>query len=221
VVSTQLVEAGVDLDFPVVYRALGGVEAIAQAAGRCNREGKLLEKGQVRIFVAPTLPPRGTPADGARVTRILLAAGPDLDPLVPDVFETYFRQLYFGRNLDDQGIQRERAAWKFKTVAERFAIIEDDGSEPVVVPYGEAMQRLDELRRLGPSRERLRALQPYVVTLYPRQVQALEQAGALELVAETVKAISPFHQRLYHEMFGLVLEGPLAADPGAYVVSDS
>lgn len=219
VVSTQLVEAGVDLDFPVVYRAFGGLDSIAQAAGRCNREGKLPEKGLMRIFVAPTRPPQGTLRAAAQVAEGMLVEHPDLDPLRPDVFERYFRQLYFTRNCDAQGIQADRCALKFKTVAGKFQMIEDDGSEPVVVPYGDASERLSALRSFGPSRDRLRAIQPFIVTLYPPQVQALERAGALETIGETVKALLPTHAYLYDGIFGLVVEGPLAASPDSLVVS--
>jgi CRISPR-associated endonuclease/helicase Cas3 len=219
VVSTQLVEAGVDLDFPVVYRAFGGLDSVAQAAGRCNREGRLPVKGLVQIFVAPTSPPQGTPRIAAQVTEGMLAERPNLDPLRPDVFEHYFRQLYFIRNCDAQGIQADRRTFKFKTVAEKFRMIEDDGSEPVLVPFGDASHRLDELRRFGPSRDRLRAIQPFIVTLYPQQIQALERAGALETIGDTVKALLPTHAHLYDATFGLVLEGSLAANPESLVVS--
>jgi CRISPR-associated endonuclease/helicase Cas3 len=220
VVSTQLVEAGVDLDFPVVYRAFGGLDAIAQAAGRCNREGKLPNPGQVHIFVAPTDPPRGTPRAAAQVAAIMLAEEPALDPLRPDIFERYFRELYFVQPQQDaSGIQADRAAWKFKSVAENFHLIEDDGSQPIVVPYDETIgDRLEALRRFGPSRERLRALQPYLVSVYPREKDALEQIGALDTIADTVQALNPMHAHLYDSRFGLVLEGPLAAAPSGLVI---
>ncbi len=216
VISTQLVEAGVDLDFPVVYRAFGGLDSIAQAAGRCNRNGRLPGLGQVHIFVAPTRPPRGTPQRGDAAARIMLAGDPKLDPLDPAVFERFFREVYFtAPSLDRDAIQADRAAWNFKTVAEKFAMIEDDGSEPIVVPYGDSLNRLAELRRLGPSRDRLRALQPYIVTVYPQQLNALKAAGAVEDVADSVTALCATHRNLYCNRFGLVLDGPLAADPAA------
>jgi CRISPR-associated endonuclease/helicase Cas3 len=213
VISTQLVEAGVNLDFPVVFRALAGFDSVAQAAGRCNREGRLLGRGQVYLFVAPTKPPRGTLQHGLEVARTMLAAEPGSDPLDPAIFDRYFRELYFRRNLDEAGIQALRATWKFKTLAGAFHMIEDDGSEPVIVPYGDAASRLDDLRKKGPSRERLRALQPFIVTVYPQQLEALRAAGALETVADTVQALAVTHQQLYDGRFGLVLEGPFAADP--------
>ena len=144
-VSTQLIEAGVDLDFPVVYRAFGGLDSIAQAAGRCNREGRLLpERGKVFIFIAPTNPPRGTPAKARDIAEAMLRVNPLLDPLNPEIYEYYFRQLYFTQNLDVEGIQRDRTEFKFKTVAENFSMIEDDGSEAIVVPYRDGIQRLEE-----------------------------------------------------------------------------
>ena len=76
------------------------------------------------------------------------------------------------------------------------------------------------LRFNGINRERLRALQPYTVNLYPNQIRALECAGALELVAGTVKTILPSHYYLYDKRFGLVLEGSMAADPATLIISN-
>jgi CRISPR-associated endonuclease/helicase Cas3 len=87
----------------------------------------------------------------------------------------------------------------------------------VVVPYGAAAERLKELRLLGPTRQRLRALQPFVVTVYPQQRKALEDAGGMELVTDTVLALSHTHSYLYDGKFGLVLEGPFAMNPSSLV----
>ncbi len=93
VISTQLVEAGVDLDFPVVYRAMAGLDSIAQAAGRCNREG-LLARGTVVVFTPPTQPPAGVLRHAAEVGERLLAQE-TADPLAPERFTAFFRELYW------------------------------------------------------------------------------------------------------------------------------
>ena len=158
VVSTQLIEAGVDVDFPVVYRALGGLDSIAQAAGRCNREGKLAA-GRVIVFRSPTPPPAGTLRKGLeRAESLLRAAGGALDLADPDLYATYFRVLYLGEDLDAAGVQAARQALKFATVARKLRLIEDGFAYPIVVPWGDGEQRLEALRRMGPSRERLREL---------------------------------------------------------------
>ena len=92
VVSTQLVEAGVDVDFPVVYRALAGLDSIAQAAGRCNREGKL-ERGEVVVFVPPIKAPPG-PLRRAADTAVSLLSGSSDHTLTRDLFSRYFEHFY-------------------------------------------------------------------------------------------------------------------------------
>jgi CRISPR-associated endonuclease/helicase Cas3 len=101
-ISTQLVEAGVDLDFPVVYRALAGLDSIAQAAGRCNREGKLA-RGKVVVFVPPKSPPRGLLLYGEQATRSVWHGNTD-SPLSHKLFDAYFRQYFAQENPDKHGI---------------------------------------------------------------------------------------------------------------------
>ncbi|WP_419607186.1 CRISPR-associated helicase Cas3', partial [Thiolapillus sp.] len=100
VVSTQLVEAGVDLDFPVVYRALAGLDSIAQAAGRCNREGRLAS-GEVVVFVPPEPAPPGMMRRAAAKTVSVLAGNGD-DPLARSNFSTFFRLFYDDTDLDEK-----------------------------------------------------------------------------------------------------------------------
>lgn len=218
-VSTQLIEAGVDVDFPVVYRALAGVDSLAQAAGRCNREGKLSpDKGRFEVFWAETPAPRGLPSKGFRVTLGMLKEGNGrLDLLSPTVYESYFRQLYQLCSLDAHAIQAERRALNFGAVEQRFRMIEDGYTRPIVVPYGAAVERLDELRRRGPDRDLLRSLQAFTVNVPERNLTALARSGALERVADSVWAVPAVFQSLYDESYGLMLDEEPVLDPNLAV----
>ena len=218
VVSTQLVEAGVDIDFPVVYRAIAGLDALAQSAGRCNREGRL-QAGRFVVFVPPTEPPRGVLQKGRDITLELLAQeGRALDPLHPAPFEKYYRTLYMVGDLDRKRIQPDRGEFKFETVATNFQMIEEGAATPIVVPFGDAEKRLDRLRKQGPRRETMRALQPFVVAVYARDLARLRDAGASEQVGGTVLALSWPYRHLYSSTFGLVVPDKVVADPAALIV---
>jgi len=174
VVSTQLVEAGVDMDFPVVYRALAGLDSIVQAAGRCNREGRLNEAGrlgEVQVFVPPEPAPRGLLRKGEDTTRAVTAL-PDFDMDAPEVFQTYF-SLFYAR-VNDLGTEyrgwlvrdvNPELAIQFRTAAENFRLIDDRAYRPVLVRYGASEKDLETLRVIGPKRDLMRRLQRYTVTV--------------------------------------------------------
>lgn len=184
VVSTQLVEAGVDVDFPVVFRAMAGLESLAQAAGRCNREGKL-QHGDFFVFHAPTEPPSSL-AGHRDIASLMLAIDPDLDLTSPATFRSYFNRLYSERDRDRRGIQPLRNELKFKSTSLKFRMIDDSGIT-VFIPFGREGQRaVDALRFAGPSRERFRALQQFGVSVYPQALRELESRGAVEVLHDSV-----------------------------------
>ncbi len=132
VVSTQVVEAGVDIDFPLVLRAVGPLDSIIQAAGRCNREGGL-SMGRVVVF-EPTdghWSP-GVYRTGTELARMRLRDDPS-SLHSPTVSTEYFQRLYESVDTDAQGIQRERMRCSFRTVDERFHLISED-TIPVLIP---------------------------------------------------------------------------------------
>jgi CRISPR-associated endonuclease/helicase Cas3 len=177
-VSTQVVEAGVDIDFPVVFRAMAGLESLAQSAGRCNREGSL-PTGHFFVYRAPTQPPKSLRLH-QDVAQTMLAGTPELDIFVPETFRDYFDRLYSHRDLDLHRIQPMRAGLRFQETAETFRMIEQT-SNTVFVPFdSRSKDALHALRFAGPSQERLRALQRYGVSVYPNQFQSLQAEGAVE-----------------------------------------
>jgi CRISPR-associated endonuclease/helicase Cas3 len=209
-ISTQLVEAGVDLDFAVVYRALAGLDSLAQAAGRCNREGRLSTLGELRVFRAPTRPPRGLLTTALSITEGMLKGGP-LDLNDPTIFRTFFRRLYANApSLDAHDIQSLRERFCFRQVAEKFKLIEDSWSAPLVVPFADPSGRTDEVARLlaelanaGPSRQRLRSLQRYTVAVAVKDRELWLAQGFAVWVADSVVALKPEYGTAYDLRFGL------------------
>lgn len=188
VISTQLVEAGVDLDFPVVYRALSGLDSIAQAAGRCNREG-LLHAGEVKVFIPPSESPPGHLRQAAEIGRRLL--GKEMgDPLSPEKFIEFFKEFYWlrGERLDTHGILDDLKAdselrFSFRTAAGKFHIIDESRYAPVIVRYGKGADKLINILikgKRGPERWLMRKLQRYVVNIPRYLLNDLIKSGAIE-----------------------------------------
>ena len=176
-VSTQCVEAGVDVDFPLVLRAFGPLDAIAQAAGRCNRNGNLPELGLVRVFRPENegYPPGGYEA-ATGVTDILLKSrGPEgMDLQSPELFDAYYKTLYglIGIKERDEGKAKDLTKaiqdLDFSATAELYRLIDQDAIN-VLVPYDpEEFESLrDELRRTGRlTAGWIRQARPHTVNLY-------------------------------------------------------
>lgn len=198
VISTQLVEAGVDLDFPVVFRAMAGLDSVAQAAGRCNREGRLPEAGQVHVFVPPTKSPPGLLA---MARQACTAVWHDLParPLALPLVQRYFQRLLSSVDSTDKrdicgrlalrpDTQALTLPMQLREAAEAFRLIDDEDSATVLVRYRSPNARDDVdaliglLMRDGPARWLTRKLQRYTVTIYRHHLRRLLEVGDIEEV---------------------------------------
>jgi CRISPR-associated endonuclease/helicase Cas3 len=184
VVATQLVEAGVDIDFPVVFRALAGLDAIAQAAGRCNREGRLgCMGGQVHVFVRPIPTPLTALIRAAQATRSVLGSERPTS-LYPDMFRAYFEHWYSQFKTDEkQVLPMLKASPDFhlqlRSAADAYRLIDEQDQASVVVPYAtdsgpdeRVNHALAALNSGKAERWNLRTLQRLVVQARQRDLRA-------------------------------------------------
>ena len=207
VISTSLIEAGVDVDFPAVYRELAGLDSILQAAGRCNRENRRpAEDSVVTVFEGVSTPPLMLKVNiGA--TRETLGSGADLAD--PETISRYFRayRSLASDKMDQAGIidalsRKSGRVLPFKTVAERFHLIEDN-AHTVYIPIGDGASLVQRLRSGERSRTLFRQLGRYGVNVYDNTFEILKAQGALELLDDDSAVLTDVS--LYHKTMGLVV----------------
>lgn len=212
VVSTQLIEAGVDVDFPVVYRSIAGIDSIVQSAGRCNREGKLKE-GKVIVFkpVSEHSKIKGYLERTAKVAEIVLRNHED--PISLEAIDFYFKQLYDiegEKALDKKGVldcfeeRYKELEFDFQTASEKFRIIEDN-TYSIVIPYDENADKLiNEAKYSRYLRGIARKLQPYTVSVYENEYKALLRNGQLKTINECFLVLDNLENN-YDKNTGLII----------------
>lgn len=175
VVSTQCIEAGVDLDFDCLYRALAPLEAIIQASGRCNRNGKSAY-GELVVFVPAEdrLYPDSHYENGATIVRAMQMQQP-IDIHDPEIIRHYYRQLLgtFRGDKKSRALEKALAERDFPAVSQQYRLIEQRGVQ-IIVPYEGQRALYDKLRsealETGLTKALLRMAAPLTVTCYDRQL---------------------------------------------------
>ena len=228
VISTQLIEAGVDIDLPIVYRAMGGLDSIVQAGGRCNREGKLPVPGEVHVF---SLSDGGKAvkaiAQGQNATRFLLDNHKEhTRPNMPlELIEAYYDRYYASiKSFDEKDIKEDLYSeecedWEFdfEKASIKFKLIEDAGCE-LFVPYGRGKELLEGLQKqtLYLNHRTMRELQQYHVSVHDKEYKELKEARLLSKIIvdrETGKSILVLAPQGYDEALGVCTTNPLLDEP--------
>lgn len=205
VISTSLIEAGVDIDFPTVYRAISGIDSILQAGGRCNRENKRNSFDcVVHIFnTDEVLSYQQTNTDAAM--EVIKKYGDKI--YLPDAIKMYFDNLYYYRDIDKthkvfdkKDIINGLINLEFESVAQKFKIIEND-TKSLYICTEENKKEIDDLRRGNYSKELFRNLQQYVVNLYERDFDRLNEVCAVEYVDNSFYVLAD--DTYYSEKLGI------------------
>lgn len=200
VISTSLIEAGVDLDFPVVYREIAGLDSIIQAGGRCNREGKLVDenghlihgKTYIYKFNAEDFPLPAYIKTNAAVTEGLLHQ--DINSL--ECIQAYFTQLYKVRDTDKKGILplsvviKQKFQIDFESIAKKYKIIGND-SYSIIINKPEAEELIKEFEE-NPTRELQRKLQPYTISVYADKIDSLTNLNVLDVIGSNIYLLNNY-----------------------------
>lgn len=209
VISTSLVEAGVDLDFRSVYRQLAGVDSMIQAAGRCNREGKRnVKDSKVSIFQfdqKENVPGQQRQID---ISKVLIADGKDISAL--EVIQQYFQSLYHleGVNLDKKNILGlfQNKKYQFATAAKKFKLIEEDTTSIFISREPEAKEILQQIKNQGYTKRTMRRAGQYCIQLYANDIEKLRGAGMLrEISGDINDFVELVSEEQYTEDMGLDL----------------
>lgn len=217
VVATSLIEAGVDVDFPVVYRETAGIDNVIQAGGRCNREGKN-DKNKSIVYVYDLHKKgRAIPNFIKLPSSVAQSIWRDFpDPSSTEAIKAYFDQLhnFKGESLDKKGILKNiDKAMKFADIAKDFRIIEED-EHAVFIPEGEEAQEILELLRRGVrNRNLLRKAGKYMVNLYDKQYNQLAGMGKLEELDLSISVLTDLS--VYEKRIGLNI--PMEEGLGLFV----
>lgn len=202
VVSTSLVEAGVDVDFPAVWREVAGLDSILQAAGRCNREGKRpAAESIVHIFHADGRIPRMLKLNVAAAESVLHQFE---EINTRPAIRAYFQQLLWAKGdaaLDEKNILQSESAFTFRNTAEKFHLI-DKNTLTIYIPSKADSGDIQALREKQFSKGLLRRLSQSAVNLYDTECQKLMENGALEMFAEDGYAIL-LNPNMYSDECGL------------------
>ena len=216
VVSTQVMEAGIDVDFPVGFRALAGLDSIIQAAGRVNREMRS-QSGNMFVFQPQTEFIKRTPEFIKQTAGVAEAVLRDhaADPTTTSAIEEYYTLLYVlqdERAFDAQEILghfekgTREPNFDFKTAAEKFKLI-DESTVTVFIPYDdEARRQIEALKyALYPARV-LRQLQLYAVNIYRYEFENLQTKGVIQTIGDTYHVLDPKQMETYYKpATGLVI----------------
>lgn len=210
VIATSLIEAGVDLDFPEVYRQETGLDSLIQAAGRCNREGKR-DPQECNVYLFRL---EGDDASFVRqnadALREIMRKHQDLSDLeaVSDYF-IFYRELIGRENLDQKGIIKafqngiDGKVFPFATVSKIFKLIENQ-TKTIYIPTEESNRYIESIYGGYSDRNTFRRLGQYAVNVYTEHYNKLWEAGCLEMVRDYVCVLRDMNQ--YNDDTGLQMD---------------
>ena len=225
-IATRVIEAGIDISFPTVYRACAGIDSIAQAAGRCNRHGEREGKGLVFVYESTDFPLPDILDDlraSASATREILAQEPEAALLSPEISNRFFRIYYNNRknqtNLWDSKNIREMAllnpvsekvfkSLRFKDINKSFKMIPDASHSVMITIDPEACHIRERLKILDsqglyPNKSLRREIQRYSVQIYDREWVALQKHGMESYIDGTINILHP-SPSVYDEHKGIL-----------------